>query len=65
MVMVLEGGYHDGDLAFGPGDVQTSGPEIEHCPVADPDGECLCLVVVKGGFRLGGWLGRLVKLLGY
>ncbi len=66
MVLVLSGGYHDGETGYGPGDIQMSGPDVIHQPVADADGPCLCLVMVEGGIRPTGLLGRLVaSLFGY
>lgn len=66
MVLVLSGGYHDGEIGYGPGDIQMSGPDIVHRPIADEDGPCLCLVMVEGGIRPTGLLGRLVaSLFGY
>jgi putative transcriptional regulator len=63
MVLVLSGGYHDGETAYGPGDVQMSGPDIIHQPVADEDGPCLCLVMVEDGIRPTSLLGRVVTML--
>ena len=66
MVLVLSGGYHDGAAGYGPGDVQQSGPETIHEPVADADGPCLCLVMVEGSIKPTKWLGRIVSgLLGF
>jgi len=66
MVLVLSGGYHDGETGYGPGDIQMSGPETIHRPVADDDGPCLCLVMVEGAIRPTSLLGRLVaSLFGY
>jgi putative transcriptional regulator len=66
MVMVLAGGYHDGSEGYARGDVQASGPEIEHRPVADSDGTCVCLAVFEGRLRLSNPLGRLFgRLLGF
>jgi putative transcriptional regulator len=66
MVLVLSGGYHDGVNGYGPGDVQISGPETIHRPVADKDGPCLCLVVAEGGIRPQNLLARLYSsLFGY
>jgi hypothetical protein len=33
---------------------------VEHGPVADPDGECLCLTVTRGPVRFKGILGFLL-----
>ncbi len=66
MVLVLSGGYHDGEIGYGPGDLHMSGPEIVHQPIVDDDGPCLCLVMVEGGIRPTSLLGRLVAgLFGY
>jgi putative transcriptional regulator len=66
MVLVLSGGYHDGETGYGPGDLHVSGPEIVHQPIVDDDGPCLCLVMVEGGIRPTSPLGRLVAgLFGY
>lgn len=66
MVLVLSGGYHDGETGYGPGDIQMSGPETTHRPVADDDGPCLCLVMVEGAIRPTSLLGRIVaSLFGY
>ena len=66
MVLVLSGGYHDGLTAYGPGDVQLSGIDTIHEPVADAGAPCLCLVLVEGSIRPTSWLGRIVSgFLGY
>ena len=66
MVLVLSGGYHDGATAYGPGDLHASGPETIHEPITDPDGPCLCLVMVEGSLRPTSWLGRIVaRLMGF
>lgn len=66
MVLVLSGGYHDGETGYGPGDIQMSGPETIHQPIADADGPCVCLVMVEAGIRPTSLLGRVVvSLFGY
>jgi putative transcriptional regulator len=66
MVLVLSGGYHDGPTGYGPGDLHMSGPETIHEPVSDPDGPCVCLVMVEGSIRPTSWLGRIVSgLMGF
>jgi putative transcriptional regulator len=66
MVLVLSGGYHDGATGYGPGDLHLSGPETIHEPITDPDGPCLCLVMVEGSIRPTSWLGRIVsRLMGF
>jgi putative transcriptional regulator len=66
MVLVLSGGYHDGETGYGPGDLQISGPETLHRPIADEDGPCLCLVAVEGAIRPTSLVGRVIAaLFGY
>jgi putative transcriptional regulator len=37
--------------------------EVNHQPVVDQDGECVCLAAVEGRLRLSGWIGRLIQPL--
>lgn len=59
--LVLAGGYQDNGVAFHRGDYAELDSEHEHQPVADPDGECLCLVVLDAPVRLSGLMGRLIN----
>lgn len=48
IMLVLEGGYHDGFAAFRAGDISIiEDPAVTHQPVADGEG-CTCLVLTKG-----------------
>jgi putative transcriptional regulator len=50
--LVLEGGFSDAGVSYGPGDLAVADAETEHRPVADPEG-CLCVAAVEGaGIRL-------------
>lgn len=59
--LVLSGGYSDGDSHFGKGDVSLADGTIDHSPIADNDGPCLCLTVRKGAARLTGPIGRFLN----
>lgn len=59
--LVLAGGFADGDRQFGPGDFSAKDGSVEHSPVVDDDGECLCLVVQDAPVKLTGTFGRLVN----
>lgn len=59
--LVLSGGFTDGDKHFVRGDVATAGPEQNHSPVADDDGECLLLAVLDAPLKLTGTFGRLLN----
>lgn len=61
--VVLAGGYQDNGVAFRRGDYSEHDAGHEHQPVADRDGECLCLVVLDAPVRLTGFLGRLINPL--
>jgi putative transcriptional regulator len=61
-VLVLGGGFTDERGHYARGDLGISDTSIVHRPVADPDGDCLCLIVVEGRLRFAGLLGRLLGL---
>ena len=61
--LVLHGGFSDRTGHFGRGDVEISGSELDHQPIADADGECLCLAVTTAPLRLTGPIGRYFNSL--
>jgi putative transcriptional regulator len=61
MLLVLKGGFSDEHGHYVRGDVCLSDEAVEHRPVADPDGECLCLAVTRGPVRFKGLLGVLLR----
>jgi putative transcriptional regulator len=61
-VLVLDGGFSDETGRYARGDLALSDDTITHRPVADPDHDCLCLVVVEGGVRFAGAFGPLLNL---
>ncbi len=61
-VLVLDGGFSDEHGHYARGDLALSDARVLHRPVADPDGDCLCLIVVEGGLRLTGLIGRVLTL---
>lgn len=61
-VLVLDGGFTDETGHYGRGDLALSDDTIVHRPVADPDGDCLCLIVLEGGVRFSGPFGRVLNL---
>ncbi len=64
MTLVLAGGFSDASGHYGRGDLQIADPAIDHQPVADRGGDCVCLVVVDGPLRFTGRFGRLLNLFG-
>ena len=60
--LVLTGSYSDETGNYGPGDVQSATPEIEHSPKADPGPVCINLAVTNAPLvfrgiipRIAGW----------
>lgn len=60
MTLVLSGGFSDESGTYARGDVALGDPSIEHRPVADADGECICLMVTEGKVRFSGFFGPLL-----
>ncbi len=61
MLLVLQGGFSDEHGHYVRGDVCFADDSVDHHPVADADGECLCLAVTEGPIRLKGLLGFLLS----
>lgn len=61
--LVLTGSFSDSTGRYARGDVEMANDETVHQPIADPGGECMCLIVVDGPLRLTGPLGRLLNPL--
>ncbi len=60
LTLVLAGGFTDGEDHYGRGDVAGADPTVNHHPVADADGACICLIVTEGKLRFSGPLGPLL-----
>ncbi len=60
---VLEGSFADALGEYRAGDCAEVDEAVDHQPVVDRGGECVCLVSVEGRVRLSGWIGRLVQPL--
>jgi putative transcriptional regulator len=61
LTLVLAGGFSDGIGHYLRGDVAVADADIEHQPVADEDGECLCLAVTDAPLKLTGRFARLLN----
>jgi putative transcriptional regulator len=57
---VLVGGFSDGRDAYTAGDLIEADEHVDHQPIVDADGECICLAAVEGQLRIHG-LGRLLQ----
>jgi putative transcriptional regulator len=60
---VLSGWFSDSRGRYGPGDMDEADDEIQHKPVVDESGECICLAALDGRMRLRGPIGRLTQSL--
>lgn len=63
LTLVIEGGFSDQTGSYRAGDVALADNSIEHRPIADPDGDCVCLAVTQGPLRLTGPIGRVLGAL--
>jgi len=63
LTLVLAGGFSDESGHYLRGDVCAADPSVEHRPVADADGACVCLAVTAGKLRFSGPLGRILTYL--
>lgn len=57
---VLVGGFSDGRDAYVAGDFDEADEHVDHRPVVDTDGECICIAAVEGRLRIHG-IGRLLQ----
>lgn len=61
LTLVLAGSFRDGDLLFGPGDIEDADGSILHTPTATPEADCICLAVTDAPLRFSSWLVRLIQ----
>ncbi len=54
LTQVLLGGFHDTTGHYRAGDLAQADHSLVHRPVADDDGDCICLAVTDGDLRLAG-----------
>ncbi len=58
---VISGSFSDGRSQYLPGDFCEADSDVDHQPIVDPDGECICLAAMEGQMRLHGWVGRVLQ----
>ena len=58
---VVTGSFFDGFGRYKPGDLSEMDHDVEHQPIVDHDGECICLAALEGGMQLKGMFGRLIQ----
>ena len=63
VTLVLQGAFSDANGRYGRGDVAIADSEINHQPVVDKDGDCICFAVTDAPLRLTGPVGRILDRL--
>ncbi len=58
---VISGAFSDATGRYGPGDCIEADEDIDHQPIADSDGDCICLAAVEGRLRLHSFVGRMMQ----
>lgn len=61
MTLVLSGCFRDERGPVSQGDLIIDDASVDHRPIADPDGDCHCLVVTDAPLRLTGGLRRILN----
>ena len=61
--LVLQGAFHDSFGHYRRGDVAVADSDVDHQPIADPQGDCICFAVTDAPLRLTGPVGRIVERL--
>ena len=61
ITLVLKGAYRDHMGRFGRGDVADLDEDIEHRPIAESDGDCICLVALEQPTRFKSLAARLMQ----
>jgi len=64
--LVVEGAFTDESGRYASGDLVFATSDLDHKPIADASGPCVCLIANSGAVRLTGpvgrWLNRFVRL---
>jgi putative transcriptional regulator len=60
---VLKGSFSDARGRYGPGDLDEADDDVQHQPIVDNDGECICIAALEGQMKLRGFFGRLIQPL--
>jgi putative transcriptional regulator len=61
LTLVLTGSYSDATGRYHRGDVADLDEDVEHQPVVDPDGPCICLIASETKAKFRGMLARLLQ----
>ncbi len=61
LTLVLEGAYSDVTGTYRRGDIQDIDEGVDHRPIVDGSGECVCIIASEHPARFKSLLGRLVQ----
>jgi len=61
LTQVLAGSFTNPHGQYHPGDLAEADLDVDHQPVIDADGECICIVAAEGRTRLHGFVARLLQ----
>ena len=59
--LVLDGGFSDSRGHYLRGDIALADGTVDHRPVADDDGDCICFAVTEAPLRFTGPVGRFLS----
>lgn len=58
---IVSGSYSDRFGTFRAGDLAEMDEDVEHQPVVDQDGDCICLAAMEGRMRFNNVIGRMLQ----
>ena len=58
---IVSGSFTDRFGTFRPGDLAEMDEDVEHQPIVDKDGDCICLAAMEGKMRFKGMIGRMLQ----
>lgn len=61
MTLILTGAYRDRFGRFGPGDIADLDEHVEHQPIVEPGGPCICLVATEKPTKFKGLVERIMQ----
>jgi len=61
LTQVISGSFSDHLGQYGPGDLIELGEEVDHRPVVDAGGDCICLTAIEQKMRFHGLLARFMQ----
>lgn len=61
LTLVLRGAFSDETDRFGPGDIEVANEDLNHTPVADISGDCICLAATDAPLKFNSLIPRLAQ----